>query len=161
MRRAVRRVTVIDMVESRGGRLWVVSCVLLVAAVNVSAAQLATARETASGWVVTDLGTGHGWSVSTEHMTVNNHGQVLGLGGLWENGKLSSIRRLGGMEGEALALNERGQVVGWSDTRKRAPATGHAFAHRAFLWQGGRMRDLVTLGGEGESGGSVVLWTRR
>ena len=37
------------------------------------------------------------------------------------------------------AINERGQIVGWSDTRSGAS--------HAFLWQNGRMRDLGTLGG--------------
>lgn len=52
------------------------------------------------------------------------------------------IRDLGtlGGAGEAVALNERGQVVGWSSLqRERSP-------RHAFLWQSGKMRDLGTLG---------------
>ena len=52
------------------------------------------------------------------------------------------IRDLGtlGEASAAVALNERGQVAGWSSLRReRSP-------RHAFLWQSGRMRDLGTLG---------------
>lgn len=167
MRLGAKEATVIRMVAFHGARRWMALCVLLVGAGGASAAQLATAREQPSAWAVTELGAG----LDGEHVTVNNRGQVLALGGdlgsspaLWENGKLTVIGRLGGQESQALALNERGQVVGWSDTKRRGPAGGHAFAHHAFLWQSGRVRDLGTLGGaESEAfglndRGQVVGW---
>jgi probable HAF family extracellular repeat protein len=55
---------------------------------------------------------------------------------LWRNGKLADLGTFGGRESTALALNERGQVVGWADSKG---------ARHAFLWQGGKMRDLGTL----------------
>src|SRR5689334_87283 len=51
----------------------------------------------------------------------------------------TSLGTLGGASSEALAVNERDDVVGWSLT-----ATGE---QHAFLWQNGRMLDLGTLGG--------------
>ena len=41
------------------------------------------------------------------------------------------------VESQALAINERGQVIGWSDT---------ASGLRAVVWEKGKMRDL---GGRG------------
>ena len=45
----------------------------------------------------------------------------------------------GGNESVAVAVNERGEIVGWS-------ATTRSDAH-GFYWQEGKMRDLGTLGG--------------
>jgi probable HAF family extracellular repeat protein len=53
----------------------------------------------------------------------------------------------GGDESHALAVNESGQVVGWSTTRPRG-------GMRAFLWQDGVMHDLGALGyGRSEAAG--------
>ena len=68
---------------------------------------------------------------------------------LWENGKSTKLT-LGGKEtgigydyiggGHDEAINERGQVVGWTNTKSGAT--------HAFLWQNGKMTDLGTLGGK-------------
>lgn len=47
---------------------------------------------------------------------------------------------LGGTGGEALAVNDSGQVVGFSETSSRQ--------NHAFLWKNGTMQDLGTLGGD-------------
>jgi probable HAF family extracellular repeat protein len=52
---------------------------------------------------------------------------------------ITDLGTLGGESG-ARAINNRGQVVGWSRTAVRGP-------RHAFLWQAGEMRDLGTLGG--------------
>jgi probable HAF family extracellular repeat protein len=82
----------------------------------------------------------------------NNHQQVIGDAWaqrngsdlevsphafLWQAGKMTDLGTLGGQSSSAIAINERGQVVGWSET-----ASGK---RHAFLWQKGRMRDLGTL----------------
>jgi probable HAF family extracellular repeat protein len=69
---------------------------------------------------------------------INNRGQIAGQARrhavLWEGGTLRDLGTLPGTpESAALALNDRGQVVG--------------FSGRAFLWDNGQMRDLGTLGG--------------
>jgi probable HAF family extracellular repeat protein len=55
------------------------------------------------------------------------------------------MRDLGtlGRASHANAINSRGQVVGYSDTKSGAT--------RAFLWEKGRMRDLGTPGGDSEA----------
>jgi probable HAF family extracellular repeat protein len=61
---------------------------------------------------------------------------------LWDNGNLIDLGTLGGTCGVPNAINNRGQVVGLSDT------TGDIYYH-AFLWPGknNTMQDLGTLGG--------------
>jgi len=61
---------------------------------------------------------------------------------LWEKGKMIDLGTLGGTCGFPLALNNHGQVVGFSNT------AGDSTAH-PFLWPGkdGKMLDLGTLGG--------------
>jgi probable HAF family extracellular repeat protein len=72
---------------------------------------------------------------------------------LWQRGRLRDLGLLSGpvkswpppygegsWGGGAAAINNRGQIVGWSDTRG---GDSHA-----ALWQNGKMRDLGTLGGD-------------
>lgn len=48
----------------------------------------------------------------------------------------------GGSHGEAVAINNRGQLIGGS-----IPRAPHGMSH-AFVWQNGTMTDLGTLGGD-------------
>ena len=68
---------------------------------------------------------------------------------LWENGKMRDLGTLGGRRSGALAINDKGQVVGWS-TVKRRYHNGEPMTH-AFLWENGKMRDLGVLPGGKES----------
>lgn len=72
--------------------------------------------------------------------------------------RIADLGTLGGGFSEALASNDRGQVVGWSKPR-------HASLPHAFLWQNGRMTDLGTLGGDASAAvavndsGRIVGWS--
>lgn len=92
---------------------------------------------------------------------INNAGDVVGASGicapydpryaleiqprhalLWHNGKPMDLGNLGGsMQNAALAINDRGQVVGASDI------AGDTYQH-AFFWQKGSISDLGTLPGD-------------
>lgn len=56
--------------------------------------------------------------------------------------RVTDLGTLGGDQSYAADLNDRGQVVGYSELE---PGESHG---HAFLWEKGRMRDLGTLGGE-------------
>ena len=101
---------------------------------------------------------------------VNNRGQVVGwaqntipdsLQGLgtelrpflWQDGVMHDLGDLGGPDGVAIFVNERGQVAGSSliNSTPTPPVNGPCALGGApsapFLWENGRMIDLGTLGG--------------
>jgi probable HAF family extracellular repeat protein len=108
-----------------------------------------------------DLGTLGGPDTFPEAM--NDHGQIVGWsytnstpnanGGFacppgvptqdpffWDKGKLVDIGTFGGTCGQAIFINNRGQVVGTSNL------AGNQATH-AFLWESGTLKDIGTLGG--------------
>jgi probable HAF family extracellular repeat protein len=98
-------------------------------------------------------------------LAINDRGQVLGRwkerhswrghfrrwnwrGYVWQSGRSVDLGTLGGEYTRARAMNERGQVVGESETPTE-------LADHAFLWERGRLRDLGTLGGR-HSGATAI-----
>jgi probable HAF family extracellular repeat protein len=67
----------------------------------------------------------------------------------WKDGEIKDLGTLGGYEGTAISINDRGQVVGVATNAIPDPIAcfGLGAQCRAFLWQDGVMRDLGTLGG--------------
>jgi probable HAF family extracellular repeat protein len=83
---------------------------------------------------------------------------------LWKHGRLIDLGTLGGLESEAQAVNDQGQVVGWADT-KRTDSDDCPVGH-AFVWENGKMTDLGTLPGGKESEavainnkGQIIGWS--
>jgi len=75
-------------------------------------------------------------------MAINNHGDIVGFGGVspehpffYRHGLMQDLGTLGGTMGEANAINDLGEIVGSSTT------TSNAEMH-AFLYRQGRMIDL-------------------
>jgi probable HAF family extracellular repeat protein len=118
---------------------------------------------------LTDLGTlADGWSSQVFWISgngniagVSQNGEIDPLLGipefravLWQNGGITDLGTLeGGYEAFALAVNNGGQVAGFSLNTISDPfclfAPGLCNTQtRAFLWQRGLMRDLGTLGGD-------------
>ena len=67
---------------------------------------------------------------------------------VWQRGRMTDLGTLGGLSSVAVAINERGEITGWSETGQFVPAShGPTPVVHAFMWQNGVMTDLGTLGG--------------
>lgn len=76
---------------------------------------------------------------------------------VWKNGELIDLKTFGGDFGQANAINDRGEVVGFATNTISVSVSIAAFGcdvdlgvptqSRAFIWEGGAIQDLGTLGG--------------
>ncbi len=119
-------------------------------------------------WVFHAIGDSARWVP----VAVNDRGQIAGRGWTsrspywrravyWERGRLTNLGTLGGKISEvgpsgllptsatpsSSPINERGEVVGWSQTSDSAV--------HGFFWRKGRMRDLGTLGGRRSAANAI------
>jgi probable HAF family extracellular repeat protein len=120
-----------------------------------------------AGGTMRDLGTLGSASRSSVAVALNGAGQVAGesetddplIPGadfpdevyrthavLWSGGKMRDLGTFGGVESHATAINEAGDVVGYADTATlatlRDPFPSSPYAHHAFLYTQGVMKDL-------------------
>ncbi|WP_298040043.1 hypothetical protein [uncultured Desulfuromonas sp.] len=102
---------------------------------------------------IDDLGGGSSLAID-----INNLDQVVGCATLedgsnhayiWsldenKKGAIRDLGTLGGTNSCATAINEAGQVVGWSETGGTCEDCAEAIVRHAFLWDSGTMYDLGT-----------------
>jgi probable HAF family extracellular repeat protein len=65
---------------------------------------------------------------------------------LWRDGHMSALPRVGGNNGQATAINNRGEVVGYSETVNTDPTCPPAPAVSPVLWENGQANPLPLLG---------------
>jgi probable HAF family extracellular repeat protein len=98
--------------------------------------------------VANDVG-GQGWIVGGSGIEVDGKpGSVVAPGAravLWRDGELIDLGTLGGDISQARALNEAGQIAGYSTTGPDQTFPGPGM--HAFLWEDGTLTDLGTLPG--------------
>jgi probable HAF family extracellular repeat protein len=103
---------------------------------------------------MTDLGVLPG-ATDSEAFDINDSGDVVGYmtypGNiqrpvLWSKGSILDIGAIAAVNGYALGINARGQIVGAAVSAEAGPSCGPVPCH-AFLWDHGTIVDLGTLGG--------------
>jgi probable HAF family extracellular repeat protein len=139
--------------------------------------------------VVTDLGGLSGNKRCTAPLSLNALGDLVGASEInrvdpivdarevravrWKNGKIKNLGTLGGAHSSASSINNRGEIVGiaLNTIADQFSMFDLLFGKtngtqtRAFLWQGGAMHDLLTLGGPDSwaayinGRGDVVGWS--
>jgi probable HAF family extracellular repeat protein len=81
------------------------------------------------------------------------------LGFVWKAGRMRALPTLGGNNGFATGVNQRGQVVGWAENTVHDPTCNppQVLQFRAVLWgPRGRIRQLPPLGGDTVSAATAL-----
>ncbi len=82
------------------------------------------------------------------------------LGFIWEKGVMKSLPTLGGNNGFATEVNNRGQVVGWAETTVHDPTctAPQVLQFRAVMWEPrrGRTQQLPPLPGDSTSAATAI-----
>jgi probable HAF family extracellular repeat protein len=146
---------------------------LLGAAWGVNAAGQVVGLNGCGGWGACLWEAGHLRALTslggrTFARSINNQGDAVGWSEvtpygfehavLWRGDSVQDLGTLGGLQSEALAIDDSGRIVGW------ARPAGYLPPRHAFLWQNGTMTDLGTFGGTESvaeainNSGQVVGW---
>ena len=98
---------------------------------------------------------GEAWSCAA-FIAANGH---VCLGFAWQSGVMAALPTLGGENGFAAGVNNRGQVVGWAETAVHDPTchTPQVLQFRAVLWEPrGTKRQLPPLPGDSTSAATAI-----
>ena len=112
---------------------------------------LVQGADAAPAYNLTDLGPGTATAINDSGQIVVNRPNGAFL---YSNGVMTALGTLGGSSSYATALNDAGQVVGYSWT---SGASGTPREH-AFLYSSGVMADLGTLSGAISRGVAINKW---
>ena len=67
---------------------------------------------------------------------------------LWQDGHMSALPTLGGNNGQASHINNRGQIAGTADTADTDPGCPPFHVSLPALWEDGKVQPLPTVGGD-------------
>ena len=97
------------------------------------------------------------WSCTAFLPSVTGH---ICLGFVWEDGVMAPLPTLGGNQGFAAGVNNRGQVVGWAETPVHDPTctAPQVLQFRAVLWEPreGAQRELPPFPGDSTSAATAI-----
>jgi probable HAF family extracellular repeat protein len=78
---------------------------------------------------------------------------------LWRNGHMSALPTLGGNNGQASAMNNRGQITGFAETTvsdSSCPASSPSKIHSPVIWEDGKARALRTVGSDPDGEANAI-----
>jgi probable HAF family extracellular repeat protein len=124
--------------------------------VDVSGAP--STRSARPGWAIAELGAGTATAVNSSGQIIGNGctAECAGWAVSWQNGKKTALVRHPDRDGagsSAAAINDHGQVVGWTFTDSANPSNDK---RHAFLWQSGKTTFLRSLADGNQSQASAI-----
>jgi probable HAF family extracellular repeat protein len=100
---------------------------------------------------------GESWSCSAFFPTTTGH---VCQGFVWQYGRMTAMPTLGGDNGFATGVNNRGHVVGWGETPVHDPTciAPQVLQFRAMVWdpEAGRVQQLAPLPGDSASAATAI-----
>jgi probable HAF family extracellular repeat protein len=76
---------------------------------------------------------------------------------LWQRGTMTALPTLGGNNAEGVAINDRGQIIGFSETEARLPCQSlFLYVFKAFIFDRGRISALPLIPGDNAALGSGI-----
>jgi len=104
---------------------------------------------------------GEAWSCSAFFPTVTGH---ICLGFVWQWGEMTALPTLGGYNGFAAAVNNRGEIVGWAENKVHdstcapPPAGNQVLQFEAVLWEPGthHIQELPPLHGDQDGAATAI-----